>query len=189
MCVRAVSTEKCVSVCQWLIAVLAQQLWGSRPHRDVSVAMETVGRRRGLGRNEEREKGQVRDGDRHMGRGKILHSCLCIFIHCLCVGSWVSVCVCPVSSCRVNKLICCRGTERIRKVVCPKSLTFKFKREITFNCVCVFCCVSLIVYLCLCVVLTIWAELIPHAQFSLKQTTWSRKTNTVLTVTQSKNPS
>lgn len=59
VCVSAISTEKCVSVCQWLIAVLAQQLWGCRPHCDVSVAMETVGRRRGLDKDEERGEGQV----------------------------------------------------------------------------------------------------------------------------------
>lgn len=39
--------RKCV-LCQWLIAVLAQQLWGSRPHCDVSVAMETARAEEGL---------------------------------------------------------------------------------------------------------------------------------------------
>lgn len=56
MCASAISTERCVSVwesacvCvrQWLIAVLAQQLWGSRPHCDVSVAMETARAEEGL---------------------------------------------------------------------------------------------------------------------------------------------
>lgn len=46
--VSAVSTQKCARVCQWLIGVLAQQLWGCRPHRDVSVAMETAGAEEGL---------------------------------------------------------------------------------------------------------------------------------------------
>lgn len=104
VCVSAISTEKCVSACQWLIAVLAQQLWGCRPHCDVSVAMETVGRGRGLDKDEERERGRwwreidALDWEREE---KILDSCLCVFIHSLCVGmppSDVCVCVC-VSVC------------------------------------------------------------------------------------------
>lgn len=60
MCVSAISTEKCVSVSQWLIDELPQQLWGCQPHNDVSVAMETVEQGRGLDKDEERERGRWR---------------------------------------------------------------------------------------------------------------------------------
>lgn len=102
--VSAVSTEKCVSVCQWLIAVLAQQLWGSRPQRDVSVAMETVEQRRSL--DIEMRKGRRgrwwTEADT-WEEGKILHSWLS-----RCIGMFPDIyCVC-VSKCRVNKSIYCR---------------------------------------------------------------------------------
>lgn len=57
------STQKCARVCQWLIGVLAQQLWGCRPHRDVSVAMETAGAEEGL-------RLETREGSKRAKRGK-----------------------------------------------------------------------------------------------------------------------
>ncbi len=115
VCVSAISTEKCVSACQWLIAVLAQQLWGCRPHCDVSVAMETVGRGRGLDKDEERERGRWWREIAALGweGGKILDLCLRVFIHSLCVGMPPVTCVCASACvcCRVKNALCCRGAE------------------------------------------------------------------------------
>lgn len=67
-----------------------------------------------------------RDG--HMRREKnpshMFVYCYTLFV--LACFQWhiLNECVC-VSSCRVNKLIYCRGTELIKTVVCPKNLMFK----------------------------------------------------------------